>query len=76
MNLVAKVVQNELNVPITVHLTPNCPRPTFCLFLKFGQAIKVRVLMLNFETSCTNRTPHNEYENLICAKKSFVEKQL
>ena len=25
-----------------------CPGPAFCLFLKFGQAIVVRVLMLNF----------------------------
>ena len=28
-------------------LTPNFPRPRFCLFLKFGQAIVIRVLMLN-----------------------------
>ena len=31
--------------------------------------------MLNFETSYTNRIPHNEYENIICAKKSFIEKR-
>ena len=29
-------------------LIPHCPRPGFCLFLKFGQAIVIRVLMLNF----------------------------
>ena len=29
-------------------LTPNCPRPQFCLFMKFGQAIVIRVLMLKF----------------------------
>ena len=29
-------------------LIPNCPRPGFCLFLKFRQAIVIRVLMLNF----------------------------
>ena len=29
-------------------LTHNCPGPEFCLFLKFGQAIVVRVLMLKF----------------------------
>ena len=29
-------------------LAPNCPRPGFCLFLMFGQAIVIRVLMLNF----------------------------
>ena len=29
-------------------LTPNCPKLGFCLFLKFGQAIVIRVLMLNF----------------------------
>ena len=32
--------------------------------------------MLNFETSCTNRPLHNEHENVICAKKSFIEKNL
>ena len=31
--------------------------------------------MLNFETSCTNRPLHNEHENVICAKKSFIEKK-
>ena len=34
----------------------------------------VRVLMLNFETLCTNRPLHDEYENVICIKKSFIEK--
>ena len=29
-------------------LTPNCPGPGFCLFLKFKQAIVIRELMLNF----------------------------
>ena len=29
-------------------LSPNCLGPGFCLFLKFGQAIVIRVLMLNF----------------------------
>ena len=29
-------------------LTPKVPRPLFCSILKFGQAILVRVLMLNF----------------------------
>ena len=29
-------------------LTPNCLGPRFCLFLKFGQAIVIKVLMLNF----------------------------
>ena len=31
-----------------LELTPNCPKLGFCLFLKFGQAIVIRVLMLNF----------------------------
>ena len=35
----------------------------FCLILKFGHAIFVRVLMLNLETSYTNRPLHNEHEN-------------
>ena len=31
--------------------------------------------MLNFfETSCINRPLHNEHENVIFAKKSFIEK--
>ena len=34
----------------------------------------VRVLMLNFETSCTNTPLHNEHENVICTKKLFIEK--
>ena len=34
----------------------------------------IRALMMNFEISCTNRPFHNEYENIICAKKSFIEK--
>ena len=29
-------------------LTPKVLRVEFCLFLKFGQAILVRILMLNF----------------------------
>ena len=29
-------------------LTPDCRGPRFCLFLKFGQEIVIRVLMLNF----------------------------
>ena len=29
-------------------LIPNCPGPGFCLFLMFGHAIVIRVLMLNF----------------------------
>ena len=31
--------------------------------------------MLNFETSCIHRLLHNEHENLIWAKKSFIEKK-
>ena len=53
-------------------LTPKLLWPIFCLFLKFRQAILVRIL----ETSCTNRPLHNEHENVICAKKSFIEKKL
>ena len=51
-------------------------RPIFCLFLKFGQAILVRVLMLKFETFCINRPLVNEHKNAICAKKSFIERRL
>ena len=40
-------VKPSLEIP-AVQLTPNCPGPGFCLFLKFGQAIVIRVLMLNF----------------------------
>ena len=36
----------------------------------------VRVLMLNFETSCIDKPLHDEHENVICAKKSFIEKSL
>ena len=42
--------------------------------MKFGQAILIRVLKLNIETSYTNRPLHNEHENVIFAKKSFIEK--
>ena len=31
---------------------------------------------MNFETSCTNRPLHNEYGNVICSKKSFIEKKV
>ena len=37
-----------MHLDMNYFLTPNCLRPTFCLFLKFRQAIIVRVLMLNF----------------------------
>ena len=30
--------------------------------------------MLIFETSCTNRSVYNEFENVICAKKLFIGK--
>ena len=30
--------------------------------------------MLNFENSCINRPLHNEHKNVICVKKSFIEK--
>ena len=30
------------------YITPNSPKPGFCIFRKFGQAIVIRVLMLNF----------------------------
>ena len=33
------------------------------------QAIVIRVLMLNFETSCANRSLYNEHINVICAKR-------
>ena len=32
--------------------------------------------MLNFETSCLNRLLYNEHENVICAKKSSIEKKV
>ena len=31
--------------------------------------------MSNLKTSSANKTPHNEYENVIFAKKSFIEKR-
>ena len=55
-------------------LIPKILRPIFCSFLKFGQGILARVMMLKFEISCTNRPLHNEHENVICAKKPFIEK--
>ena len=57
-------------------LIPKLLWPIFCFFLKFEQAILVRVLMLNFETSCTKRPLHNQHKNVFCRKKSFIEKRL
>ena len=43
----------------------------------FGQVIVIRVLECSiFETSCANRSLHNEHGNVICAKRSFVEKEV
>ena len=33
----------------------------------------IRILTLNFETSCTNIPFHNEHGNVISAKRSFIE---
>ena len=67
--------QKRSYVPLRAKtLTPKILRPIFFSFLKFGHAILIRVLMLNFETSCTNRPLHNKHENAICAKKAFIEK--
>ena len=41
-------LQSTLNPRQLSHLTPKGLRPIFCLFLKFGQTILVRFLMLNF----------------------------
>ena len=57
-------------------LTPKLLRPDFCSFWKFGQAVLIRVLMLNFETSCINTPLHHEHVNVISAKISFIEKKL
>ena len=38
---------SELNFLLSLPLTSNFPRPRFCLFLKFTQAIVIRVLMQN-----------------------------
>ena len=32
--------------------------------------------MLRFETSCAKRSLHNKYGNVICAKRSFLEKKI
>ena len=56
-------------------LTLKALRPFFSLFLKFGHAILGRVLMLNFVSSCINTPLHTEHENVICAKKSFIEEK-
>ena len=62
-----------------VHFNDNLIPKVFRLvsysFLKFGHAILVRVLMLNFETFCNNGPFHNENGNVNCAKKSFIEKE-
>ena len=57
-------------------LVPTCLRSIFCLFLKFGQVIVIRVLMLNFLDSCTNRLSHKKYGNVIIVKRSLIEKKL
>ena len=33
---------------IFLRLAPHCPGLGYCLFMKFGQAILIRVLVLNF----------------------------
>ena len=54
---------------MTTEPESSAPGKVFGLFLKVGHTILDRVLMLVFDTSCTNRPFHNEHENAICAKK-------
>ena len=56
--------------------SPKCIRFIFGLFLNFGKAIVIKVLMLNFYNSCTNRPSCNEHGNVFSAKRSFIEKKL
>ena len=41
---------------------------------KFDQ--KALLIVGIFETSCIHRSFHNEHENVICTKKSFIEKNI
>ena len=43
-----RVNKNKCSIVGVSILTPIELRSTFCLFLKFGQTILLRVLMLNF----------------------------
>ena len=45
--LLKKIRINETELWKFQPFNPNCPRPRFCLFVKFGQAIVIRVLMRN-----------------------------
>ena len=65
---------NDRFVNLVAYLAPIEHKLGIFLFLKFGQAILVWVFMLYFEASCINRPLHNEHENVICAKKPFIEK--